>query len=132
MALLNNPLNPNKNFIPGTLATPNLPDAPSKYDPIGQNRYSQILRQFFNSIVNLCNYLLNNQTLSISGSIVFKASTTVIVTFAQSVPNTQYQVALSGNAAGFCWVNPTDKTLTGFTIHCSVSNSNSTDWVVIL
>lgn len=132
MTLLNNPANPNKNFIPVTIAAPSLPDASVQYSQQSQIRFNTVLRLFFNSIANLCNYLLNNQTLSTSGSIFFKASTTAVVTFVQSAPNILYQVALSGNSAGFCWVNPTDKTLTGFTIHCSVSNSNSTDWVVIL
>lgn len=132
MTLLNNPLNPTKNFIPTTVAAPNLPVASSQYAIQGEHQFRQVLRQFFNSITNLCNYLLNNQTLTNSGTVTFRASTSVVVTFAQAASNITYQVALSGNAAGFCWVNPTDKTLTGFTIHCSVSNSNSTDWTVIL
>jgi hypothetical protein len=46
--------------------------------------------------------------------------------------NTNYYVALGGNQAGFCWVNPSDKLKTGFTMHCSVANSNSTDWIVVI
>lgn len=132
MALLNNPANPNKNTIPTPVVPPNLPNPSSQYNSQFQNQFGQVLRQFFNSLTNLCNYLLNNQTLTNSGSITFQASTTAVVSFPQAASNTTYQVALSGNSAGFCWVSPTDKTLNGFTIHCSVSNSNSTDWTAVL
>lgn len=132
MALLNNPANPLKNLVPTTVAAPNLPNPPPKYDSQFQTQFGQVLRQFFNSLTNLCNYLLNNQTLTNTGTINFQGSTTAVVSFAQAASNTSYQVALSGNSAGFCWVNPTDKTLNGFTIHCSVSNSNSTDWTAVL
>lgn len=79
---------------------------------------------------------LNNTLVStvggLSGTATFVAATTVAVTFASAAtpPNTNYKVALGGNVAGFCWV--TAKTLTGFTINCSVSNSNTTDWSVTM
>jgi hypothetical protein len=120
------------NTVPSSITAPNLATPAPQYDQQQQLRLGQTLRLFFNSIANLCNYLLINQTLSSSGTVTFLSTTTAVVSFTEKASNTSYQVALSGNAAGFCWVNQTDKTTSGFIIHCSVSNSNSTDWMVIL
>lgn len=62
------------------------------------------------------------------GVATFAAATSVVVVFANAMPFSTYRVALSGNLAGFCWV--TAKGVGGFTINCSVSNSNSTEWSI--
>lgn len=62
------------------------------------------------------------------GSASFTAATSVAVVLSPPMPLANYTVNLSGNAAGFCWV--TGKGTGGFTINCSVSNSNQTDWSV--
>jgi hypothetical protein len=66
---------------------------------------------------------------NLRGTATFSSATTVAVTFGVSEPDTSYQVALGGNAAGYCWV--TSKATGGFTINCSASNSNPTDWFLI-
>jgi hypothetical protein len=65
---------------------------------------------------------------SYSGTATFAAATTVAVTFATAAPTNVYRVKHGGNAAGYVW--PTAKTTTGFTLNCSASNSNATDWEV--
>jgi hypothetical protein len=66
---------------------------------------------------------------NLRGNVTFSASTTTTVSFSTAEPDSSYFIALGGNAAGYCWV--TNKTTTGFTINCSASNSNSTDWILI-
>lgn len=66
---------------------------------------------------------------NLRGTANFAAATTVAVAFAVNEPDSAYTVALGGNLAGFCWV--TSKATTGFTINCSASNSNPTDWHLI-
>jgi hypothetical protein len=62
------------------------------------------------------------------GTAAFAAATSVAVVFANAMPYATYKVSLGGNAAGYCWV--TSKATTGFTINCSVLNSNSVDWAI--
>jgi septal ring-binding cell division protein DamX len=62
------------------------------------------------------------------GTATFGAATSVPVAFTKAAPFASYAVALGGNAAGYCWVSAKSKT--GFTINCSASNSNTTDWAV--
>jgi hypothetical protein len=65
-----------------------------------------------------------------SGKAAFVSATTVAVAFTNPLPtNINYKVALGGNAAGYCW--PSAEATTGFTINCSASNSNSTDWSIV-
>lgn len=66
---------------------------------------------------------------NLRGTATFVAATTVAVVFGVAEANASYFVALGGNAAGFCWV--TGKGTGGFTINCSASNSNATDWILI-
>lgn len=73
--------------------------------------------------------LLGQAFIGQSGTATFAAATTVAVTFAQPLASTAYKVLLGGNAAGYVW--PTAQATTGFTLNCSASNSNSTDWAVI-
>lgn len=67
-----------------------------------------------------------------SGTAAFSTATTAAVVFGTALPagTTSYKVALGGNAAGYVWV--TAKANTGFTINCSNSNSNPTDWWITL
>jgi hypothetical protein len=66
----------------------------------------------------------------LSGTATFAAATSVAVSLPANQTISNYKVTLGGNAAGFCWV--TSKTTSGFTINCSASNSNTTDWAVTL
>lgn len=66
---------------------------------------------------------------NLRGTATFSAGTTAAVSFGTAEPDSSYYVALSGNAAGYCWV--TSKSTSGFTINCSASNSNSVDWILI-
>ena len=66
---------------------------------------------------------------NLRGSTTFSAATSVVVTFGAPEVDASYFITLSGNAAGYCWV--TSKTLNGFTVNCSASNSNSVDWMLI-
>jgi len=66
---------------------------------------------------------------NLRGTATFAAATTKAVAFGTAEPDASYYVALSGNAAGYCWV--TSKATTGFTINCSASNSNTVDWILI-
>ena len=63
------------------------------------------------------------------GQAQFSASSSVAVTFSTPEADNLYLVLLGGNAAGYCWV--TDKTANGFTLHCSASNNNLTDWILV-
>ena len=66
---------------------------------------------------------------NLRGTVTFSAATTKAVMFGVAEPDASYFIALSGNATGYCWV--TSKATTGFTINCSVSNSNAVDWLLI-
>ena len=66
---------------------------------------------------------------NLRGTVSFAAATTAAVTFGTAEPNASYFIALGGNAAGFCWI--TGKGTAGFTVNCSVANSNPTDWILI-
>lgn len=66
-----------------------------------------------------------------SGLKAFAAATSTVVTFATQLPaGTTYIVLLGGNLAGYCWASA--QTTSGFTINCSVSNSNSTPWAIMV
>ena len=66
---------------------------------------------------------------NLRGTATFAAATSIAVTFGTAEPDASYFIALSGNAAGYCWV--TAKGTGGFTINCSASNSNTVDWHLI-
>lgn len=66
---------------------------------------------------------------NLRGTASFVAATTIAVVFGTPEADAAYFIALGGNAAGYVW--PTAKATTGFTINCSASNSNSTDWILI-
>lgn len=66
--------------------------------------------------------------IPMKGTQPFAAATFAAVAFANSMPFSTYRVTLGGNAAGYCWV--TSKSVNGFTINCSASNSNSVDWAI--
>jgi hypothetical protein len=63
------------------------------------------------------------------GKAQFIASTTCVVTFDNPLPVGMVpRPILSGNNAGFC--STSGESNTGFTINCSVSNSNTTNWQI--
>ena len=62
------------------------------------------------------------------GTVVFAATTSATVTFPSPMPSGAYFVSLGGNASGFVW--PVNKTVNGFIIDCSASNSTATDWSI--
>jgi hypothetical protein len=66
---------------------------------------------------------------NLRGTVTFAAASTVAVVFANAEPDANYFIALSGNAAGYCW--PSGYTTAGFTINCSAANSNVTDWIMV-
>ena len=115
---------------PVTVSPPNLPVPPNTYSGVYAVGANNILRLFFTQLCNALNLNILADAADVSGTATFNASTTVNVVFTpnQIQPNNTYSVALSGNAAGYCWV--TNKLASGFTINCSASNSNSTDWLV--
>lgn len=62
------------------------------------------------------------------GTVTFSAATTAAVTLTRYQPDTNYRISLGGNAAGYTWV--TAKTTSGFTLNCSILNSNATEWIL--
>ena len=66
---------------------------------------------------------------NLRGNTTFSASNSKGVGFTNTEADTNFYIALSGNAAGYCWVSA--KSTTGFTITCSAVNSNSMDWILI-
>jgi len=71
---------------------------------------------------------------NLRGTCTFSAASTCAVSFSSNEPDASYFVALGGNAAAAANVMPygvTTKTVSGFTITATVSNSNSVDWILI-
>jgi len=121
---------PNPTTVTRRVTPPNLPTATQEYNPENWTKLTNVLRQFFVGLCNLSNTTANN--IALQGTATFTGLTSISVTFFMPTQNTNYYVGLSGNQAGFCWVNQTDKLTTGFTMHCSVANTHSTDWIVIV
>jgi hypothetical protein len=115
--------------FPKAVSAPQLPVAPGAVDAPYMNHLTKVLQLFFTLLTNLTNQLLQN--IGVGGSVTFVGSTTATVIFSSKLPNTSYYIGLSGNQAGYCWVPENTKTTSGFVIYCSVSNSNTMDWVVI-
>jgi hypothetical protein len=113
--------------FPLPIAAPNLPIPPQSITTLYMNELLVVMRLFFTQLAQLVNVLLAE--IGFDGSVTFNNSTTANVIFTSKTSGVTYHVALSGNAAGYCWV--TNKTANGFTINCSVANTNTTDWVVI-
>jgi hypothetical protein len=119
-------INPNIN-VAQALVAPNLPRAPQTYLPIYQDKLNNILFGFFTQVTNAINQDVSFEAYyGQSGTAKFSAANTVLVKFSLVMPVNTYQVLLGGNAAGYVWV--TNKTMMGFTLNCSASNSNTTDW----
>ncbi len=115
---------------PRTVTPPNLPVPPNTYSQVYVTGLTNVLRLFFTQLTNSLNSNILTLDGDANGTAVFNASTTVNVVFSPSQiqSSSNYYVALGGNAAGYCWVS--NKAYTGFTINCSSSNSNSTDWIL--
>lgn len=64
-----------------------------------------------------------------SGTATFVAATTVAVTLTKNQPNTDYRISLGPQSNNTFWI--TSKTVSGFTINASASNSSSIDWSVV-
>jgi len=110
------------------LTPPTLIAAPATYAQNYHEQNNAILRLYFQKVSNNLN---TNNLTQIGGTVTFNGGTQIPVSFPHAFPNLNYYIGLSGNAAGFCWVNQSDKTLNGFIINCSVANFNSMDWVTI-
>jgi hypothetical protein len=114
-------------LTPITVAPPNLPVPLSTYSSANMMLLNNVLRLFFTSVCNALNQNIISDSENFGGTVTFTGGTSVQVTFSKPLPDTNYGIALSGNAAGYCWYS--NKTISGFTINCSAANSNSTDWV---
>jgi len=113
---------------PRVPAAPNLPIPPIAYSSSYETQLCNVLRIFFTSLIGAINSIVLKSQYEPNGTSIFVAATSVNVVFAIPQTSVNYFVNLSGNAAGYCWVS--NKTVNGFVINCSVSNSNSTDWQV--
>lgn len=64
------------------------------------------------------------------GSVTFATAATATVTFDEPQPDTDYYVAIAGQAQETFWV--TSKARTGFTLNSSNASSTATvDWIVM-
>jgi|SRR6267154_833502 len=116
-------------LVPLPVVSPNLPIPTQAYQSSYQTAFNNILRLFNDRVATTINANTVELASIIGGTVTFNAAVTATVTFLKAMPSTIYYIGLGGNAAGYCWY--TNKSLTGFTINCSVANSNSTDWIVV-
>ena len=89
------------------------------FDDVNRQRLSNVFSLSSTDIVGT----------NLRGTLQFYAATTRVYSFVTVEPDANYFIAHSGNAAGYCWV--TNKLSTGFTMNCSVTNSNTMDWILI-
>lgn len=65
---------------------------------------------------------------NLNGTCTFVASTTCLVSFTNTEPNTNYRLALgAGGRNAYWWSN---KSVTGFTINATSTDSNAVDWLL--
>lgn len=65
----------------------------------------------------------------VNGTATFAAATTVAVTLAAPEADTTYKILVEGVSARTYW--PSAKTVTGFTLNASASNSDAVTWFLL-
>lgn len=65
----------------------------------------------------------------VTGTATFAAATTVAVTFASPELSTDYMIVVEPAANRTYW--PSSKTVTGFTLNASASNSDTVNWALL-